>query len=242
MALGAIQFAWRDFATVWHPVPAGTPGRTALVYVVAALLVLGGAGVLRRKTLRPALLLLAFLYFLAACLWIRRIIGYPQLVGTWSGFAEEFSLTVAALTTYALSTRLDAQLARRLSHIGRILFGLCGVSFGLAHFFALPQTASMVPSWLPFGQTFWAITAGIALFLAGVSILTGIQALLAARLLTVLIALFGLLVWLPIVVGTPHEHISWAGNALNLAIMAAAWMMAAALREGVARAHDGALP
>ena len=229
IALGVIQLAWRDFAMVWHPVPVGVPGRSALVYTVALLLVGGGAGVQWRRTLRPALLLLALLYLLAACLWIRRVIGYPQLIGTWSGFAEEFSLTAAAVTMYAVSSRLDDKRMRRLSVIGRVLFGLCAIAFGLAHFLALTETARMVPDWLPMGRTIWALIAGIALFLAGISIVTGIQALLAARLLTVLLALFGLLVWIPIVVGTPRDHIAWAGNAINLVITAAAWMMADAL-------------
>ena len=231
MAFGAIALVWGDFATVWHPVPAGVPYRAALAYVSAVLLLAGGAAVQYRRALRPALLLLATLYFLAACLWIRRVVGYPQLIGTWSGFAEEFSLTAAALTVYAMNIPVESAWAPRMVRACRVLFGLCVISFGLAHLLALAETASMVPAWLPLGQRFWAGATGTALVLAGVSILTGIQALLAARLLTVLLGLFGLLVWIPTVVGHPHDHIAWAGNAINLAVTGAAWMMADSLRE-----------
>ena len=105
MGFGVIALIWRDFASVWHPVPAGAPHRATLVYVTAILLHVGGAAVQWRQALRPGFGLLAILYFLAACLWLPRVIGFPQLIGTWSGFAQQFSLTVAAVTVYA-GTRL----------------------------------------------------------------------------------------------------------------------------------------
>jgi uncharacterized membrane protein len=229
MGFGLIELIWRDFATVWHPVPAGVPHRATLVYVTAILLLVGGAAVQWRRTLRSGLPLLAFLYLLAACLWLPRVIGYPQLVGTWSGFAQQFCLTVAAMTVYAMVAPLDAPWTQPLARVGRVLFGLCAIIFGLAHFLALPQTAELVPAWLPLGQRFWAIATGIVFVLAGISILLGIYAVLAAQLLTAMLGSFGLLIWLPSLIRHPHEHIVWAGNTINLAVTAAAWMMVEAL-------------
>jgi len=230
MGFGVIALIWRDFASVWHPVPAGVPHRATLVYVTAILLLVGGAAVQWRRALRPGLVLLAILYFLAACLWLPRVIGFPQLIGTWSGFAQQFSLTVAAVSVYAMAAPVGASWAQPLARVGRALFGLCAIIFGLAHVLALPQTAELVPAWLPFGQRFWAIATGIVFVLAGISILLGIYAVLAAQLLTVMLASFGLLIWLPSLIRHPHEHIVWAGNAINLAVTAAAWMMAEAVR------------
>jgi len=231
IALGIIGLVWGDFATVWQPVPASVPHRIALAYATAILLLVAGAVIQWRRAFRAALLLLATLYLIAACLWVRRIIGYPQLIGTWSGFAEEFSLTVAAVAVYATSTSRNERWAPLLARVCRVLFGSCAIAFGLAHLLALPQTASLVPAWLPPGQRFWAVTTGGAFLLAGVSMITGISAMMAARLLTAMLALFGLLVWAPSAFRSPHEHIVWAGNAINLAITAAAWMMADSLRS-----------
>jgi uncharacterized membrane protein len=235
MAFGVIALIWRDFASVWHPVPADVPHRTVLVYVTAILLLAGGAAVQWRRTVRAGLLLLALLYLLAACLWLPRVIGYPQLIGTWSGFAQQFSLTVAAVTVYAMATPLGAAWAQPLARFGRVLFGLCAIIFGVAHFLALPQTAGLVPAWLPLGQRFWAVVTGIVFVLAGISILAGIYAMSAALLLTMMLASFGLLVWLPSAIRHPHEHIVWAGNTINLAVTAAAWMMAESLRASPTR-------
>ena len=72
---------------------------------------------------------------------------------------------------------------------------------------------------------FWAMTTTIALALAAIALLSGRSALLASRLLTVMLIGFGLLVWLPAPFVEPHKIVSWAGNAQNLAITGAAWIV-----------------
>ncbi len=49
---------------------------------------------------------------------------------------------------------------------------------------------------------------------------------LAARLLTAMIIGFGALVWAPSLFTHPGEHMVWAGNAINPALMGAAWVVA----------------
>jgi hypothetical protein len=44
----------------------------------------------------------------------------------------------------------------------------------------------MVPKWIPPGQHFWAVATGVAFLLASAAILSGVLAVLAARLLTVM--------------------------------------------------------
>jgi hypothetical protein len=73
---------------------------------------------------------------------------------------------------------------------------------------------------------FWAIFTTIALVLAAIALLSRRSALLASRLLTIMMIGFGLLVWLPVLFADPHKLFSWAGNAQNLAITGAAWIVA----------------
>jgi uncharacterized membrane protein YphA (DoxX/SURF4 family) len=83
-----------------------------------------------------------------------------------------------------------------------------------------------VPKWIPPGQRFWAVTTTIAFALAAIALLSGRMSLLASRLLTAMVIAFQLLVWLPAPFADPHKIISWAGNAQNLAITGAAWIVA----------------
>jgi hypothetical protein len=56
----------------------------------------------------------------------------------------------------------------------------------------------------------------------------------ASRLLTLMIVLFGVLVWLPAPFAHPHSFIAWAGNVENLAIAGAAWIVSDYLSRRVA--------
>src|ERR1044071_2097046 len=206
VALGLVGLVWGDFATVWQPVqalPFTVPYRTALAYVAAAGLLLAGVAVQWRRSAAAGLLVLAILYFIFALLWMPRVIGYPQLFGTWAGFLEEFALVAAALVVYASLLPRGSAGQIRTARVGRLSFGVCVLSFGLSHFFAIPQTAAMVPGWIPPGQQFWAVATGVAHLLAGLAILSGVLDVLGSRLLTVMLAAFGALVWAPALFAQP---------------------------------------
>ena len=227
--LGVSEMVWGEFATNWHPVQDTMPFRTALAYFAGVAFLAGGLAVQGRRTARAGLLVLAVLYFLGTMLWMPRVIHYPQLFGVWSGSAEHFAPMVAALMAYAaLGKRWPAPAMTA----ARVVFGLCIASFGIAHFTAVPQTAEMVPAWLPFGQSFWALATGGAMLLAGLSLIAGILAPLAAWLLTALLMSFGVLVWLPRIFNAPNAHNPWAGTGITLAAAGAAWMVAELLGRG----------
>jgi uncharacterized membrane protein YphA (DoxX/SURF4 family) len=229
IALGLVGLAWGDFATIWQPIqalPFDVPHRTALAYVAAAGLLSAGVAIQWRRSAQAGLLVLTILYLIFALLWLPRVIGFPQLFGTWAGFLEEFALVAAALVVYASLLPRGSARQVRAAQVGRISFGVCVLSFGLSHFFAIPQTAAMVPDWIPPGQQFWAVATGVAHLLAGVAILSGVLDVLGSRLLTVMLATFGALVWAPRLFAQPHEHMVWAGNAINLALIGAAWVVA----------------
>jgi uncharacterized membrane protein YphA (DoxX/SURF4 family) len=229
IALGLVGLAWGDFATVWQPIqalPFDVPHRAALAYVAAAGLLSAGVAIQWRRSARAGFPVLAVLYLIFALLWLPRVIGFPQLFGTWGGFLEEMSLVSAAVLAYASLRPGDSVRASRTVQVSRLFFGVCVLSFGLGHFFALPQTAAMVPQWIPPGQQFWAVATGVAHLLAGVAILAGVLDVLGSRLLTAMLATFGALVWAPALYAQPREHMVWAGNAINLALVGAAWVVA----------------
>ncbi len=86
-------------------------------------------------------------------------------------------------------------------------------------------TAPLVPQWLPPTQEFWAYATGVAHIAAGVAIVTSVQARLAAILLTAMFASFTPLVHVPMLLADPSSHWIWSENALNLALIGAAWVV-----------------
>lgn len=242
IVLAMIGFATAGFATNWHPVPEGIPYRRVLAYAAAALMFASGAGLQWRKTTRAALLLSAAVYTPFAWLWLRRVIGFPQLSGTWSGFAEQLAPVIAALFAYVRLAPTNARWLPKAETASRGMFGLCVVGLGLAHFFALAITASLVPKWIPPGQRFWAAATGVAMVLAGVSIAVDVQSARAAKLLTVLLALFGIFVWVPRVFFNARQPMAWGGLAITMLVGGAAWMVADGLQRGRPAAHSTVKP
>jgi len=226
IALGIVGLVWGDFAAVWQPVPPETPAYVILAYVAALLQCGAGAALQWRRTAAAGALVLAALCTIFALLWARRLFEHPEIFAIWLGVAEQIALALGALAVYVCQRPADERFALQLSFACRLVFGLCLVVFGVAHFLYVTETAAMVPAWLPPGPRIWALATGAAHLLAGLALLSGIRALLAARLLTAMFVGFGLLVWLPQLFSTPHEHMPWAGNAINFFLIGAAWAVA----------------
>jgi hypothetical protein len=226
-ALGVVGIVWGDFALVWQPVPAGVPGRTVLAYIVGAALLSAGAAMQWRRTAVLGSEILTALYALGVLLLhVPLVMAHPLIAGTWLGLAEQLALVAGGLVAYAAAARIGAVPAARLFKTGRVILGVCLVVFGLAHFVYVNETAALVPKWLPPNQIFWAYATGIAHWAAGAAILSGILANAAAKWLTAMFFGFGVLVHAPLLFIDPHSHMNWTANAMNLALIGAAWVIA----------------
>ena len=232
VALGLVGLCWGDFAAVWQPVPATLPDRTILAYVVAAVFLLAGCSIQRRSSAALGTLTLTILYSLGVILLhVPLVIARPTTFVNWSGTAEQLALVAGGLVAYAFCRAppgsATATTTTRIVFSGRLIFGVCLIFFALAHMVYLKPTADFVPAWLPPNQMFWAYATAAGHFLAGVAILSGIAARLAARVLTGMFVAFGVLVHGPTLFADPHSHFNWAANAINFALIASAWVIAA---------------
>ena len=211
--LGAAGFAWGDFATNWQRVQPNVPYREALAYFTAALETIAGLAMLGRRTARAGALLLTILYSIFTLLWVIQVCAVPLVYDGWGNVFEELSLVIGGAAAYASLAPAGSWWTGKAGLIAR-LYGICAISFAIVHLINLAGVATWVPKWLPPSQMFWAITAAIGFLLAAAAILSGIQAGLAARLLTAEIMGFEILVWAPKFIAAPHEHFYWAGNAV----------------------------
>jgi hypothetical protein len=227
LVFGLITLAWHDY---------NDPHQLRyIVYAASAALILGGAAIQFRRTAKTGAAVLGAAYLVFALLCVPGIVAKPRIYNSWGNFFEQFSLvTGAAIVCARLSSAWSGETLHR---IGRILLGICTASFTLEQAFYLHATASLVPKWLPPSSMFWAVTTTVLFALAAVALLTNRMALLATRLLTIMLVSFGLLVWVPLVLSDPHNHTNWSENAETFAIAGAAWILADLLGENQFNDH-----
>jgi len=219
IALGLLGLIQGDFTALWQPVPKDLPLRLPLAYLCAIICLAGGAGLLdeRAHGLAARLLSAAFLLWILS-FKLPAILRAPTSTDAWENCAETAVIASAALV---LLGRLP---------VARIFYGVGMIVFGLAHFAYLKETASLVPSWLP-APTLWAGVTGAAYIAAGLSILSSVQARLAAMLSAAQMGAFTLLVWIPIIAAPgPKTAFQWSETMLSWVLTLAGWVMADSYR------------
>jgi hypothetical protein len=127
------------------------------------------------------------------------------------------------------TSMLFAVLAGSVPRVARIALGLCSIVFTAGQWIFFKETAVLVPAWIPLGANFWTIATTVAFGLATIALLINAQARLAAWLEGLMITLFGLLVWVPIVIKNPSNHNDWSEFAINFLIAGAAWLVSASI-------------
>ncbi len=236
IAYGITDLVWGEFDPSDQPLQAWgdhVPGATIFAYIAAIWLVVAGAALLWRGSRRFAASSLAVLYGIFVLFPLPRFYTAPHFlgyraavyIGVLGSVCQEIVLFIAALIVWKSLSGPDS-LSHRAALIARWTFGLCSVDFGLGHLTATETVVPLIPKWIPLGASFWAELTGIAFVLAGLAIISGIQDVLAARLLGLMLLVFSALALAPLIIFFPHAHGSWGANAYNLTAVGAAWIVA----------------
>ncbi len=251
VALGILGLIKGDFGPVLQPVPKDLPAREVLPHLCAFILLACGTGLLwRRVAAYAARLLLAFLLF-----WLL-VLRVPQMflgrtVDFWWAACATAVMVAGAWVLYVWFAadwdreHLAFATGEKGLRIGRVLYGVALIPFGLAHFIYLQNTVTLVPGWLPW-HVFWAYFTGCAFIAAGVAVLIDASrttgdprpvrlvedAQLAAALSSFQIGVLTLLVWVPAVaVAGPKSDFQWSETVLSWALTASAWVVADSYRR-----------
>jgi hypothetical protein len=211
---------WQTLSQIWS-LPFGTAIGACLMFAQIA----GGIGMVYPPAARWASMILGIVYLLFSLACVPGIIGAPAIYAHYGSFFEQFSLLSGAIALYAATEANEAR-ALAFGRLARRGIGACAISFTLSQAIYLSTTASLVPKWIPPSQTFWAIVTTVAFGLAAIAVLINRRARLALRLMTLMLALFGVLVWVPRLIAHPEAHFNWSEFALNFLITGAVWLVA----------------
>ena len=220
IAFGVIALIWHqinELGNISHP--------EILVYLMGIAELVAGLAMQWQRTMRFGALTLSAIFSIFALYWIPQIVKTPLVFGPWGNFGEQFSIVVGGVIIFASTIQSNPERATRTAIAAYGCFGVCVISYALYQLFYLTYTAKLVPTWIPPGQMFWAITTTVAFALAAVAMLSGRSALLASQLLTAMLILFGLLVWLPPAFSNPQKMSNWTEFASTLGMAASSWIV-----------------
>jgi uncharacterized membrane protein len=239
-SVAILSLCYGDFVPIGQFFPAWIPWRQAWVYGSALLLLAGSAGLCFSRTALPSALTICAYQTVWTVICALPILSQPLGVGAWYGFCEALAPLVGAWILYLMlrspSAGSQPITSEHATRTAQVVFGLTCVFYGWSHFAFADYTAGMVPAWLP-DRLGIAYFTGLAHVAAGIGIVVWILPRLAATLEALMMSAFGLLVWVPSFFAhprpawaTPPQN-QWSELVVNLVLAAAAWLVAASLRN-----------
>ena len=202
----------------WYPV-----GR-ALSIAAGILLLAAAAGLLVRASAHLAATLLG------AGLLLRVLVFHlPQLLShlsdpnIWTVFGEVLALAGGAwlLAISTLASALPDIFARapltRTLAVGRYIFAIPLIIFGILHFKYAFFISTLIPTWIP-GRFFFANFVGLCFICAALAIATGVRARLAGHMLAAMFLLWVAILHAPRIAAASHNGNEWTSMFIALAM------------------------
>lgn len=200
------------------------PGIDGFIVATSVAQIIGGTAMLFRKTSELGAIVLGAVYLVATITFLPGIAAHPRVYASWGNVCYQLALFVGAALAFEFES--SAPYAAALRRGAVMLFGLCSISFAFEQLEFIARTVSLVPKWIPPNGMFWAIATTIAFALAGIALVTGYGSLLASRLLALMLVVFGVTIWIPILIADPKTHENWSEGIETFAIAGAAWIVA----------------
>jgi len=211
-AFGLENLVIAGFLPELQHAPAALPA--ALAYLNGAVLVGAGACLIGdRRVVVAARAVTALLALWLIAFYAPALIAAPRNGGVWTGAFE-----VLAIAGAAALLGFPARPA-----VGRVAFACSLPVFGLLHVIYIDYVASVIPGWIP-AHVFWGYATGLAHAAAGVALLAGIRARLAASLLAVMFGSWVVILHLPRALAAGHRP-EWTSLCVALAMAAGSLLL-----------------
>jgi uncharacterized membrane protein len=209
------------------PVLPWLPSVSWLAYLFGAIWIVCGIGLVSRRTLRTAALVLAILLFL--CTLILDVPKNALDIGNISLRTIVFEpLSIACLAWLLQGWNATPRWVTKLS---RYLLAISLIVFGIDHFLAIVFIANLLPAWIPW-HVFWVVFFGVAFIAAGISIALYLLERWGAFLIGLMFGIWVMTLHLPRVLGlygipgAPRNPNEWSSLFIAVALWGGLWAMA----------------
>jgi uncharacterized membrane protein YphA (DoxX/SURF4 family) len=162
-----------------------------------------------------------------------------QVIWSYFSFVVVFAIGLGTIVVHGDWQKTHGY--DKLILFGPLFYAAPLAAFGTEHFTLTEAIASLVPGWIPW-HLFWAYLVGAGFIAAPLSLVTRIQARLAANLLAMTFFLFVVLMDIPGWARNPRDRFGLALALRELSFGGGALALAASLREQWQERGTHALP
>ena len=206
-------------------------------YIAGLLLVVAGLSILIGKKARWGAALIGIFFLLCVV-----VLHAPRMRGIlYSGVDRTRALEPLALcgAAFALisivprdrsSSAFSTPATDWVTPMGRWLFALSMIVFGIQHFLYAGFIATLIPSWIP-AHLFWVYLTGAGMIVVGLAIIVKVLGQLAATWLGIMFLLWFVLLHVPRAVAAGHNGDEWNSAFVALAFSGASFVVARTLRN-----------
>jgi len=210
VVFGVQHFIYGGFVATL--VPAFMPGRLFWAHFVGVAFVAAAIGILTKMLARPAATMLGVMFFLfVVLLHIPRIVGNSSDGNEWTSGFVALAMCGGAWILASAAPLDEREKADPFLKLGKYFFALAFVAFGIQHFVYARFGAGLGPPWFS-GSPLLACFDGTVLVAGGAAIVLGKKARVGATLLVTILSLFFLLLYVPRVIGQPHNPNPWTSG------------------------------
>jgi len=229
---GAQYIRYGKFPGGLPPIPPFTPGAPMLAYLVGVFLIAAAIALVAKTKARLSAVLIGALFCLCAAAMIALRTTAVLHDGTMRTRAlEPLALGAAAWIlagvlprerTESLSSIID-----KLATLGRYLFALSMIVFGIQHFLYVTFLVALIPAWIP-AHPFWIYLTGAGMIAVGIAMLLRQQERLAAICLGIMFLLWVIVLHVPRVLVHLHNGDELSSLFVALAFSGASFIIATA--------------
>ena len=235
-SFGAQCLAFASGAGRQVPGPPWTQTNAGVAWVVGVgFIVLAGCLIVRWQVRMAALLLGVGMLLRVVFILGPGLVAHLHSPNGWTVTFEVLAMCggAAAIAGSYGAKRFGAMHAPRDGwdigvEVGRYLFVISLVVFGVQHFLYAKFIAALIPGWIPW-HLFWAEFVGVAFFATAVSFATGKMVRVVGTLLGVMFLLWVMVLHGPRIATMPHDANEWTSGFVALAIGGAALILTAVL-------------
>jgi len=244
MAVFGVQYV--GYGRFVGGLPPWTPGGAVGAYLVGVVLIAASVSIAIKKEGRLSATVVGALFLL--CVVFLHMLRASAVVHDGVARTRAFEPLALSGAAFVLAALLPAEGEGgsswdmgKLILLGRLLFAIPMVIFGVQHFMYAAFIATLIPGWIP-GHAFWTYFTGVGFVAAGVAITFGVLAGLAASLLGLMFLLWVVVLHAPRVIAQPHNGDELSSLFVALALGGGSFVVAGALAKDARSLWQGEKP